>query len=119
MIVSIHSTCKAFFSVLFGVCVAVPENSFVLGRCTGGALMPPTGPSKGDLVTKFVTYFYQHIRNASVPDIHTMYMTTFKKISDDYFKTSPWPYYTELKHHVNDELFWILYQVCFARSRRF
>jgi len=81
--------------------------------------MPPTGPSKGDLVTKFVTYFYQHIRNASVPDIHTMYMTTFKKISDDYFKTSPWPYYTELKHHVNDELFWILYQVCFARSRRF
>lgn len=78
--------------------------------------MPPQG-SASEYVTKFVTYFYQHICNGNVADIQTMYSITFKALSDDYFNTKPWPRYEDLRKYVNDDLFWLMYQVrCSAFS---
>ena len=71
----------------------------------------PQHTSAWEYVTKFVTYFYQHICNGNVGDIQTMYSMTFKALSDDYFNNKPWPRYEDLKKYVNDDLFWLMYQV--------
>lgn len=44
-------------------------------------------------------------------DIQTMYSMTFKALSDDYFANQPWPRYEDLRKFVNDDLFWLMYQV--------
>lgn len=76
--------------------------------------MPPQA-SAWEYVTKFVTYFYQHICNGNVADIQTMYSITFKALSEDYFNNKPWPRYEDLRKYVNDDLFWLMYQVrCYA-----
>jgi hypothetical protein len=72
--------------------------------------MPPQA-SAMEYVTKFVRYFYQHICNGNVADIQTMYSMTFKALSDDYFNNKPWPRYEDLRKYVNDDLFWLMYQV--------
>ena len=41
-----------------------------------------------------------------------MYSMTFKALSDDYFSDKPWPRYEDLAKYVNDDLFWLMYQVC-------
>jgi hypothetical protein len=63
------------------------------------------------MVQQFVTYFYKHIRDASPRDVETMYTLTFHKIGADFFPNGPWPHMNELRHLVDDDVFWILYQV--------
>jgi translation initiation factor 3 subunit L len=73
--------------------------------------MKGSEPGAMEMVTKFVSYFYLNIRNAAVADIETMYTLTFNKISNDFFPTTPWPRYQEIEKYVNDDLFWLMYQV--------
>lgn len=70
------------------------------------------------MVQQFVTYFYKHIRDASPRDVETMYTLTFHKIGADFFANGPWPHMNELRHLVDDDVFWILYQVRHLRAAR-
>lgn len=67
------------------------------------------------MVEQFVLYFYKHIRDASARDVETMYTLTFNKIGADFFPNTPWPHMNELKHLVDDDVFWILYQELYYR----
>lgn len=44
-----------------------------------------------EVVKQFVSYFHRHIKDRNVYDIYSMYENTFNKITDKYFKHSPWP----------------------------
>lgn len=68
------------------------------------------------LVSRFVVYFYNHIRERNVSEINTMYTSSWAKLSDRYFKLSPWPpveYIAQLVNH--DYVFCLLYKEMYYR----
>jgi len=69
-----------------------------------------------EVVKQFVSYFHRHIKDRNVYDIYSMYENTFNKITDKYFKHSPWPpaeSISALVHH--DQVFLILYKELYYR----
>ena len=61
---------------------------------------------------QFVSYFYRHIREKNIFEIHSMYETSFNKLSDRYFKQSPWPHWEAIAPLVDDDhVFLLLYKV--------
>jgi translation initiation factor 3 subunit L len=44
-----------------------------------------------EVVKQFVSYFYRHIKDRNVYEIYSTYENTFNKITEKYFKNSPWP----------------------------
>ncbi len=44
-----------------------------------------------EFVKQFVSYFYRHIKDRNLYDIQAMYENGFNKITEKYFKQSPWP----------------------------
>jgi translation initiation factor 3 subunit L len=69
-----------------------------------------------DMVKTFVAYFYRHIREKNVYEILTMYETSFHKLSERYFKASPWPSEKAVAPLVeHDHVFCLLYKEMYYR----
>jgi len=69
-----------------------------------------------ELVKQFVSYFYRHIKERNVYDIQGMYETGFNKITEKYFKQSPWPMAESIAPLVqHDPLFLVLYKELYFR----
>jgi len=69
-----------------------------------------------EVVKQFVSYFYRHIKDRNVFDIYSMYENTFNKITEKYFKNTPWPPADSIAPFVhNDTLFIILYKELYYR----
>lgn len=69
-----------------------------------------------EVVKQFVSYFYRHIKERAVADIHSMYENSFNKITEKYFKQSPWPSSESIAPFVNhDKIFLILYKELYFR----
>lgn len=69
-----------------------------------------------DIVKQFVIYLYRHIRERNIPEIHSMYELTFAKLSDRYFKQSPWPPVEYISDLVDqDHVFCLLYKELYYR----
>jgi len=76
----------------------------------------PTHYVVPEVVKQFVTYFYRHIKDRNVYDIYSMYENTFNKITEKYFKNSPWPPAESIASLVhNDTLFLVLYKELYFR----
>ncbi|KAK9824526.1 hypothetical protein WJX72_011098 [[Myrmecia] bisecta] len=69
-----------------------------------------------DMVKQFVVYFYRHIRERNVREIHTMYDTSFAKLSERFYKTSSWPPVDAVADLVDqDHVFCLLYKEMYFR----
>eukprot|EP00899_Mesostigma_viride_P013763 jgi/Mesvir1/22388/Mv17879-RA.1 len=69
-----------------------------------------------DVVKTFVVYFYRHIREKNVAEIHQMYEGSFAKLTERYFKASPWPLVDAIAPLVdNDHVFCLLYKEMYFR----
>jgi len=87
----------------------------------GDDLLPATEPMRftsgiPDVVKQFITYFYRHIKERAVFDIHSMYENSFNKITEKYFKQTPWPSAEAIAPLVNnDPVFLVLYRELYFR----
>ena len=78
--------------------------------------MDPGQDAVPDLVQQFVVYFYRHIRERNLQEIYTMYDNSWNKLSDRYFKTSPWPRAESVMHLAEDDhIFVLLYKEMWFR----
>ncbi|QDZ24824.1 subunit L of translation initiation factor 3 [Chloropicon primus] len=69
-----------------------------------------------DLVKQFVVYFYRHIRERNIYEIYSMFDSSFHKLSERYFKTTPWPAAEAIAEYVdNDHVFCLLYKEMYFR----
>lgn len=69
-----------------------------------------------DVVKTFVTYFYRHIREQNVYEIHQMYEGSFPKLSERLFSNSSWPPVEAIAPFVdNDHVFCLLYKEMYFR----
>ncbi|KAG1667471.1 hypothetical protein FOA52_012226 [Chlamydomonas sp. UWO 241] len=69
-----------------------------------------------DIVKQFVYYFYRHIRERNIPEIQSMYETSFLKLSERYYKSVPWPAVELVADVVDqDHVFCLLYKEMYYR----
>ncbi|GBG84560.1 hypothetical protein CBR_g38842 [Chara braunii] len=69
-----------------------------------------------DVVKTFVAYFYRHIREKNVYEIHQMYDGSWNKLSERMFTTTLWPPVEAIAPFVdNDHVFCLLYKEMYFR----
>ncbi|XP_022317816.2 eukaryotic translation initiation factor 3 subunit L-like [Crassostrea virginica] len=69
-----------------------------------------------DIIKSFLTYFQKSITEQNVYEIQNAYENGFNKLTERFFKTSPWPEAEVVAPIVqNDHLFLILYKELFYR----
>eukprot|EP01118_Nematostelium_gracile_P019298 TRINITY_DN8905_c0_g1_i1.p1 TRINITY_DN8905_c0_g1~~TRINITY_DN8905_c0_g1_i1.p1 ORF type:complete len:493 (+),score=96.24 TRINITY_DN8905_c0_g1_i1:95-1573(+) len=74
------------------------------------------GGSTPLLVNQFITYFFRHVREKSVLEIHSMYENSFNKVTDKYYKQSSWPSLNQISHLIGPEPFFaLLYKELYYR----
>jgi translation initiation factor 3 subunit L len=77
------------------------------------------GGADGDvneIVQQFVVYFYRHIRERNVYEIHSMYESSFSKLTERFFKDKPWPKVDAISHLTGDDhVFSMLYSEMYYR----
>merc|ERR1711962_1506524 len=67
-------------------------------------------------VKKFLQYFQDMIKEGNVYEVNNLYETSFPKLTDQYFKASPWPEAEDVAPYVdNNDLFYILYKELYFR----
>jgi translation initiation factor 3 subunit L len=67
-------------------------------------------------VEKFIVFFRMHLTEGNVSQIQSIYEVSFQKLTERYFKSSPWPAVGTIAPLVeNDEVFLMLYRELFYR----
>jgi len=67
-------------------------------------------------VKKFLQYFQDMIKEGNVYEVNNLYETSFPKLTDQYFKASPWPEAEDVAPYVNDDpIFLNLYRELYFR----
>jgi len=81
------------------------------GRGGGGANFIP------DTIKKFLEYFYDVFNKGDGFELTKLYEQTFPKLTEQFFKSSPWPEVEELMSFIpeNSSLFFILYKELYFR----
>ena len=69
-----------------------------------------------DQVKKFLQYFQDMIKEGNVYEVNNLYENSFPKLTDQYFKTSPWPEAEDIAPYVSDDpIFLNLYRELYLR----
>jgi translation initiation factor 3 subunit L len=71
-----------------------------------------------DVIKNFITYFLRQIKEQNVYEIHSVYENSFNKLTERYFKSSPWPHVDNIRTLVDperDAIFLILYKELYYR----
>ena len=69
-----------------------------------------------DPIKKFIVYFHEVISQGNGYEIAKLYEQTWPKLTEQYFKSSPWPEAEEIEGFVQgDQLFLILYKELYYR----
>jgi len=67
-------------------------------------------------VKKFLVYFQEMIKEGNVYEVNNLYETAFPKLTDQFFKASPWPEAEDVSPYVNDDpIFLNLYRELYFR----
>merc|ERR1712241_1059898 len=65
---------------------------------------------------KFLQYFQDMIKEGNVYEVNNLYENSFPKLTDQYFKSSPWPEADDIAPYVNDNpIFLNLYRELYFR----
>lgn len=59
---------------------------------------PPSAASEAqpqytipEVIKSFLLYFHRHMKEQNVYEIHSIYENSFNKLTEKYFKQTPWP----------------------------
>tara|TARA_B110001452_G_scaffold266064_1_gene272009 strand:- start:617 stop:1897 length:1281 start_codon:yes stop_codon:yes gene_type:complete len=68
-----------------------------------------------DVIRSFVVYFQKNLRDQNVYEVHSIYENSFNKLTDRYYKNTPWPPAEVISPLVNgDQQFLLLYrELCY------
>jgi len=67
-------------------------------------------------VKKFLQYFQDMIKEGNVYEVNNLYENSFPKLTDQFFKASPWPEAEDVSPYVNDDpIFLNLYRELYFR----
>ena len=68
-----------------------------------------------DVIRSFVVYFQKNLRDQNVYEVHSIYENSFNKLTDRYYKNSPWPPAEVISPLVDgDQQFLLLYkELCY------
>eukprot|EP01111_Echinosteliopsis_oligospora_P018075 TRINITY_DN809_c0_g1_i2.p1 TRINITY_DN809_c0_g1~~TRINITY_DN809_c0_g1_i2.p1 ORF type:complete len:579 (-),score=149.64 TRINITY_DN809_c0_g1_i2:32-1720(-) len=75
-------------------------------------------PALPDVIKNFILYFVKQVREKNVYEIHNLYENSFNKLSERWFKASPWPSADIIRTLVDvekDAVFLILYKELYYR----
>ena len=69
-----------------------------------------------DAIKRFLTYFRDMINEGNTFEVANLYENSWPKLTEEYFKTTPWPDAEEIAPFVHDDsLFLILYKELYYR----
>ena len=69
-----------------------------------------------DAIKRFLTYFRDMINEGNTFEVANLYENSWPKLTEEYFKTTPWPDADEIAPFVHDDsLFLILYKELYYR----
>lgn len=69
-----------------------------------------------EMIRLFVVYFQKNLRDRNVYEVHSIYENSFNKLTDRYYKNSPWPPAEAIAPLVdNDKQFLLLYKELYYR----
>merc|ERR1719312_529041 len=69
-----------------------------------------------DQVKKFLQYFQDMIKEGNVYEVNNLYENSFPKLTEQFFKASPWPEAEDVAPYVNDDpIFLNLYRELYFR----
>jgi len=69
-----------------------------------------------EVIRLFVVYFQKQVREGNVYEVHTNYEATFNKLTDRFYKSTPWPSAETIAPLVgNDAQFLLLYKELYYR----
>lgn len=69
-----------------------------------------------DVIKNFIVYFHRLLNDKNLYDLHNIYENSFPKLTDRFFKNSPWPSVAVVAPLVdNDSVFLMLYRELFFR----
>jgi len=69
-----------------------------------------------DVIRSFVVYFQTNLRDRNVYEVHSIYENSFNKLTERYYKSSPWPPAEAIAPLVNnDQQFLLLYKELYYR----
>nr|CAG4640856.1 EOG090X0665 [Eulimnadia texana] len=75
-----------------------------------------SGQAVPDVVKDFIIYFRDMVNAGSLYEIQNLYENTFSKLTEEHFKTTPWPDAEEIAPLVDDDqTFLILYKELYYR----
>jgi len=69
-----------------------------------------------DVIRSFIVYFQKNVRDRNVYEVHSIYENSFNKLTDRYYKNSPWPPADAIAPLVDsDQQFLLLYKELYYR----
>lgn len=69
-----------------------------------------------DVVRSFIVFFQKQVKDGNVAEVHTLYETSFNKLTDRYYKSAPWPPAEAIAPLVDsDKTFLLLYKELYFR----
>ena len=69
-----------------------------------------------DVIRSFIVYFQKNLRDRNVYEVHSIYENSFNKLTDRYYKNSPWPPAEVISPLVDgDQQFLLLYKELYYR----
>jgi len=69
-----------------------------------------------DQVKKFLQYFQEMIKEGNIFEVNSLYETTFPKLTEQFYKGSPWPEPEDILPYVTDDEFFLnLYKELYYR----
>jgi len=69
-----------------------------------------------DVIRSFIVYFQKNLRDRNVYEVHSIYENSFNKLTDRYYKSSPWPPAEVISPLVDgDQQFLLLYKELYYR----
>lgn len=75
-----------------------------------------TGNYVQEPVQKFIIYFHEMVQKGDGEELTKLYEQTFPKLTEQYFKSSPWPEVEEVATFIpHDDKFFILYKELYYR----
>ena len=124
-----HVACSPTFAMQDEIEALIQENvgdlpNFRMGGTTtdfeadGAALgvAAETSPDVPDVIRSFIVYFQKNMREGNVHEVHSIYETSFNKLTDRFYKSSPWPPAEAIAPLVdNDQQFLLFYKELYYR----
>ena len=75
-----------------------------------------TSPDVPDVIRSFIVFFQKQVREGALYEVHSIYESSFHKLTERYYKSSPWPPAEAISPLVDGDMqFLLLYKELYFR----